>query len=703
MSAPERPSGVAGNLRQLPAALAPLIAQKRWVVWRWEWVPDRERWTKVPYRPSHPDRKASSNRPASWGDHAAAVDVVEAARADGIGFMLHDGEIAAFDLDDCRDPETGKVASWAWTLIDQAASYAEITVSGTGLRIIGRAVGPNVQRNQAVPSTGGRIETYRRTSRYIVVTGLELQGSYAELADLDAMIDETVARLDAEKKQGSGADQFDLNNAKRQREAPFGFYTFMPADLDQIVRHGAPVGQRSDQFYRAVRALKELGWDVDDIDTLLSRHPNGIAAKYMASGRLRTQIEHCFNRQAGQESGSGERKQEPKGAPTPIPLRWHGDADPLADRAWLVRELIPEVGKGLLSGQWGAGKTFGALDLSASVMAGEPFAGRRVNRRGGVLFVAPEGAYEIPIRLSGLVQGKLQGVAFAQAAGGSQNINTDRLPIAWIDECPRLLNAGALEILVATARAAADRLKTEFDIPLALIIIDTVAAGAGFDDENAAAENQKVMNALESLSKQTGAFVLGVDHFGKNADTGTRGSSAKEAAADVVLAMLADKDISGAVSNTRMAVRKLRGGKTGIETPYTLDVVTIGENRFGEPITTCVVAWQEARKAEEKTVRETWPQSLRVFRTAMQTALINHGREEQPLGIDGPKIRAVAEAKVRAEFGSAYPVEGETNAQRSEAKKKAFARALKAARDRELVASRDLGGIDFLWFTDKKI
>ncbi len=69
-------------------------------------------------------------------------------------------------------------------------------------------------------------------------------------------------------------------------------------------------------------------------------------------------------------------------------LRWHGDADPNADRAWLVRDLIPETGKGLASGQWGAGKTFAVLDLGASVMTGQPFAGRKVARQGGVLFIA---------------------------------------------------------------------------------------------------------------------------------------------------------------------------------------------------------------------------------------------------------------------------------------------------------------------------
>lgn len=696
-------------ISRLPAALEPLVAERRWVVWRWERTAKGEK-TKVPYQASHPKLHAKSNGPSTWGTYQDAVAVVGDGEADGIGFMLRDGEIAAFDIDDCRDPQTGKIAAWAWLLINQAASYAEVTVSGTGIRIIGRATGPHVHRNQPWAGANGRVETYRRAARYIVVTGAELPGAFPELADIDAMIDDVVARLDAEKAQPKrGADtaaEFDFNRASKQRDDPFGFSTSLPTDLDQLIRYGVPEAEdRSEHFHHAVRWLKDLGWGVDDIHGILARFPNGIAEKYASRGRdqLRINIQNCFNRpRKDRDHGKadGAKTEQPKEPPQPILLRWHGDADPYADRAWLVRELIPEVGKGLLSGQWGAGKTFGALDLSASIMAGEPFAGRRVNRRGGVLFIAPEGAYEIPIRLSGIVEGKLRGVAFAQAAGGAQKVNPDRLPIAWIDECPRLIERGAVEVLKATARAAADRLQKEFQLPLALIIIDTIAASAGFDDENSAAESQRVMDAMQALSNATGAFVLGVDHFGKMVETGTRGSSGKEAAVDVVLAMLADKDVTGTISNTRMAVRKLRGGKTGDVFPYSLDVVKIGENRFGEPITTCVVAWQEAKKAEEKTTRETWPQSLRVFRTAMQTALIDHGREEKPLGIDGPKVKAVVEAKVRAEFNLSYPVEGETNAQRADAKRNAFNRAMKSALGRQLVASRDLGGLDFLWFTD---
>jgi hypothetical protein len=48
------------------------------------------------------------------------------------------------------------------------------------------------------------------------------------------------------------------------------------------------------------------------------------------------------------------------------------------------------------------------------------------------------------------------------------------------------------------------------------------------------------MNALAHSAKHTGALVLGIDHFGKVQETGTRGSSAKEAGADTVVALLAE-------------------------------------------------------------------------------------------------------------------------------------------------------------------
>ena len=40
----------------------------------------------------------------------------------------------------------------------------------------------------------------------------------------------------------------------------------------------------------------------------------------------------------------------------------HGDEDPRPLKSWLIKHLIPACGHGLLSGQWGAGKTFVVFD-----------------------------------------------------------------------------------------------------------------------------------------------------------------------------------------------------------------------------------------------------------------------------------------------------------------------------------------------------
>jgi hypothetical protein len=64
-----------------------------------------------------------------------------------------------------------------------------------------------------------------------------------------------------------------------------------------------------------------------------------------------------------------------------------------------------------------------------------------------------------------------------------------------------------------------------------------------------------------------------------------------------VLALLAERDLAGNVSNPRMAIRKVRGAPTGQEIPFTMRTVTVDENKEG-PVTTLVVDWQEPAAAE---------------------------------------------------------------------------------------------------------
>jgi hypothetical protein len=196
---------VAAEVVVIPAALAELREQPRWVCWRLE-RNEQGKLTKVPYQPS--GLKASTDDASTWSTY----DNVTAAAGNfaGIGFVLTGGEIAAFDLDKCRDPATGTVEDWAEALIARAASYTEITPSGTGLRIIGRGGGEKVHRK--LNGNGINCEVYRKAVRYITVTGIVHRD--APLANIDAVIDDFIAEFDGarrrEARQDSGRGGADL-------------------------------------------------------------------------------------------------------------------------------------------------------------------------------------------------------------------------------------------------------------------------------------------------------------------------------------------------------------------------------------------------------------------------------------------------------------------------------------------------------------
>ena len=107
---------------------------RQWVCWRVENRDGRE--TKVPVIAGTTQR-ASSTEPADWRTFDEAMAAFEAdASLAGIGFVFSpDGPYCGVDIDDCRNAETGEIAPWAQNIIDNLASYTEISPSGTGVKI----------------------------------------------------------------------------------------------------------------------------------------------------------------------------------------------------------------------------------------------------------------------------------------------------------------------------------------------------------------------------------------------------------------------------------------------------------------------------------------------------------------------------------------------------------------------------------------
>jgi putative DNA primase/helicase len=186
------------NSFNLPPALTPLKSERRWVNWRLETRKGKE--TKPPYQPN--GLPAHNDDDKTWSPFDAVVKV-----SNRVGYMLMNGTVAAFDIDKCRDPTTGQIHPWAQGLIDKAASYTEITPSGTGLRIIGFADGEHLHRKLQV-ADGVSCELYRKAKRYITVSGDVLYDR--PLADIDALLDATLAELDGKPEPEPGGDERDL-------------------------------------------------------------------------------------------------------------------------------------------------------------------------------------------------------------------------------------------------------------------------------------------------------------------------------------------------------------------------------------------------------------------------------------------------------------------------------------------------------------
>ena len=301
-------------------------------------------------------------------------------------------------------------------------------------------------------------------------------------------------------------------------------------------------------------------------------------------------------------------------------------------------------------------------------------------------------------RLKGLDQ-KLSGDAFvAAAAGNAIEADVNHLPLVWCEEPIRFNTPDGHKKLLHIAEEVHKHMLDKFGVPLVLIIFDTMGASVDFKDANATEENQHVMNRLNAISRVTNTFVLVVDHFGKNVDVGTKNSGTKEDNADLVLAMLCDRDVGGSISNTRMKIRKLRRGKSGTEFPFDLTVVDIGD---GE--TTCSISWKKERSDSAHTSSKSWTKTLQVFRTVMEVMTLDRSAEMRPYGSEGPIVKAVELSVARTEFMLAYPSDAEDQRAREAAKRSAFNRALKDARNRMLICSRDIDGKDYLWLMNEEV
>lgn len=152
----------------------------QWLVWRLETRNGKP--TKVPYD-AKTGRQASSTEPATWTTFTQAV--AASSRYTGLGFVFTgDDPYFGVDIDDCID-EYGQIHGEARVVIDTLGTYAELSPSGTGVKIFGVGSKPDNRhcRKKNMP-WGGEVEVYD-FGRFFTVTGTKLHGLPAELTECE--------------------------------------------------------------------------------------------------------------------------------------------------------------------------------------------------------------------------------------------------------------------------------------------------------------------------------------------------------------------------------------------------------------------------------------------------------------------------------------------------------------------------------------
>lgn len=193
---------------------AELRERNQWVAWNLEAPKAGRKATKVPKDPQN-GGNASCDSPDTWGTFDQALSLARRHNLSGIGFEFSvDDPFAGIDLDGCRDPESGTIAEWAQTIIDRMDSYAEVSPSGSGVKIFIRGRLPikntgraneNLQEEPITDAKTPGIEIYHH-GRYFAITGQHVEGTPTTIEYRQADLDDLWKEHFGDDRHGHGVD-----------------------------------------------------------------------------------------------------------------------------------------------------------------------------------------------------------------------------------------------------------------------------------------------------------------------------------------------------------------------------------------------------------------------------------------------------------------------------------------------------------------
>lgn len=202
---------------------------------------------------------------------------------------------------------------------------------------------------------------------------------------------------------------------------------------------------------------------------------------------------------------------KPKPAGRALRILTMAEVEALPPPQWLIDGLIPNQGLVVPYGPPKAGKTFIALAIALHIAAGMDWEGK-ATKQGAVVYIVGEGLGGFATRLAVMRH------AF--------QIPLDA-PFFVIPRAVNFRENSEVETLVKLARQAVPP-----GMPIALVVIDTLARAMPGVDENSAQEVGLVIMRCDAVKEELACTVMPIHHTGKAVERGMRGSNAITGAID---------------------------------------------------------------------------------------------------------------------------------------------------------------------------
>lgn len=477
-----------------------------------------------------------------------------------IGYMLSAKDpFTCIDLDVKDATNCTDASQWTtpdqydryWSMVQAFNSYTETSRSGKGLHIW-------VRGNIGVGCRRDHVEVYSQ-ERYIICTGHRLEAK--PIVEAQALLENMVSQM-----RGTGAaERFQLveleedepdevvidramsagngqkfNELCMGRWQQFGFPSQSEADL-ALMSMFCFYSESNEQCKRLFRMSK------------LGKREKAIKDnKY-----LNSTLELIRTRQEKEKKDTDAFIQQ-FNKPKLSFFLTSADLKKLSPQTWLIKNIIPETGFGIIYGKSGTYKSFLTIDLLAHIANGRAWFGNNTKQK-PVIYIPLEGKSGISKRIEAW---KVHNHSNDQILSIFENIN--------------FKDKNNIEYLIEKIKDAR--------LDGGVICIDTLAQAGGDMDENSSKDMGNMIKTFQYIQQELGGIVLVVHHTGKDETKGMRGHSSLYASLDFALECTAHGNLSA-----QFKIAKSKDSESDKGYKFKMSVINLGYDEDGELITSLAV------------------------------------------------------------------------------------------------------------------